>query len=99
MVKTTKEREHHAAAPHPSGAGEITVRNLYRHRPVSFHYLGGSARLGPLEARRLGRGSLASPELTHLVSIGAVSVSDATGPATAGPDERRHHASSTRKEH
>jgi hypothetical protein len=98
MVKTTKDRED---APPPSAArgGDITVMNLYRNQPLSFHYLGGSVRLGPLESRKVSRGALSSPELAHLRSIGAVSVEDAAPAPAAGRGERHPHAAATPKEH
>jgi hypothetical protein len=57
---------------------------MCRHRPILFHYRGGSARLGPLETLELDSASLASPELAQLAAGGTVRVSGVAA-AAAGP--------------
>lgn len=79
MVKATRRREaaeDRAEVPPPA---RIRVTSLVRNRPLSFHFSGGSVRLGPLEEVELDRSCLSSPEFAHLVSAGAVRV----GPAKA----------------
>jgi len=90
MAKTPKEREQSVAAPAAARSPErIAVTNMCRHRPILFHFRGGTARLGPLETQELDHASLASPELTHLVASGMVRVSEVPAPAEGAQAERR----------
>jgi hypothetical protein len=94
MAKTPKEREQPAAAPSVARSPErIAVTNMCRHRPILFHFRGGSARLGPLETQELDQASLASPELAQLVASGMVQVID-VAPAEGVHVERRKPADS-----
>lgn len=73
MAKTPRRREESAERELPA-SGRVTVTNLYRSHPLSFHFGGGSARLGPLEELELDARCLASPELAQLLKVGAVRV-------------------------
>ena len=74
MVKATRRRDE---GDETSESGpRIVVVNMFRTQPVSFQYIGGSVRLGPMESAEIDRRYLASPELAQLVATGAVTVTD-----------------------
>ncbi|MEP7305173.1 MAG: hypothetical protein ABJA98_06615 [Acidobacteriota bacterium] len=76
MARTTNREPAAEPTAAPLPGHQIAVTNLYRNQPILFHFMGGSVRLGPLETQEIDRGCLASPELAHLVSTGAVKVSE-----------------------
>jgi hypothetical protein len=87
MAATKKGRD---PAPGPTAGAradeeratqKVTITNTYRNQPLLFHFLGGSVRLGPLEAQDVDRSLLRSPELAHLVLTGVVTVSGAAASA------------------
>lgn len=80
MGKSTPRRDVSAKEP---AVSKVIVMNLYRTQPLSFHFRGGSARLGPLEKRELDRRVLSSPELAQLISIGAARVIEPPAPPPA----------------
>jgi hypothetical protein len=93
MAKTPKDRDQPAEAHPPLSAPErIAVTNMCRHRPILFHFAGGSARLGPLETLELDHDTLASPELAFLVASGEVQVSTVVPPAAGPAVDRRKPA-------
>jgi hypothetical protein len=94
MAKTRPREaaEERADAP----AAKVTLTNLYRTQPLSFHFSGGSARLGPLEQREVDRSCLSSPELAHLIATGAVKLSEGSAPAGSGPAEASADAAGAR---
>ncbi len=87
MAKT--ERPAAAARPADEPPARIAVTNMCRHRPIQFHFSGGSARLGPLEMQELDPATLASPELAHLVASGLVQVRDMPAAAEGAPVDRK----------
>lgn len=76
MAKAARSREE-SETKREEVAARVIVTNLFRTQPVSFHYCGGSTRLGPLESKELDRSLLVSPELAHLIAAGAVQIADA----------------------
>lgn len=88
MVKAPRRREDSDEKADESTTPTVTVTNLHRLRPLSFHFGGGSARLGPLEALDLDSRCLASPELAHLEKLGAVRVTRKPAPGDGRAEPR-----------
>lgn len=86
MAKAARPREE-SETKREEVPARVIVTNLFRTQPVSFHYCGGSARLGPLESTELDRSLLASPELAHLIAAGAVQIADPPARATRAEAE------------
>src|SRR5437762_3215429 len=104
MVKTMKREQAAEPAAAPPSGDKIAVTNMYRNQPLVFHFLGGSVRLGPLETQEVDRECLASPEVAHLITSGALQMRDraASGPlpgdTPAGADREGSSRTSRAKE-
>jgi hypothetical protein len=86
MADTTPSAERPAESAPPK---RIAVTNTSRNQPIVFHFVGGSMRLAPLETGVLDGRCLTSPELSHLVATGVVSLSE-PAPAAAGRSHEAH---------